>query len=101
MRKVLPDIAFHRNARLYKLLANEKRLQILNNIKHEEKSVEELLKITKLPKANLSQHLALLRHSRIVHTRKQGLNVYYKIIDPEIIEPCVILHGLWKKGRIS
>lgn len=101
MKAVLPSIAFHHNAKLYKLLANEKRLQILNNIKYRELSVEELLKITKLPKSNLSQHLALLRHSRLVHTRKQGLNVYYKIIDPDIIEPCAILHRLWLKGRLA
>lgn len=101
MKTTLPKIAFERNAKLYKLLANEKRLEILNNIKHQELSVEQLLKITRLPKANLSQHLALLRHSRLVHTRKKGLNVFYKIIDPEIIEPCVILHNLWKQKKIT
>ncbi len=101
MKKVLPKEAFHRNAKVYKVLANEKRLEILNNIKHRELSVEQLLKITRLPKANLSQHLALLRHNRLVTTRRQGLNVYYTIIDPEIIEPCAILHNLWKQKRIS
>lgn len=98
---VLPKIAFEQNAKLYKVLANEKRLEILNNIKHRELSVEQLLKITCLPKANLSQHLALLRHSRLVRARKQGLNVYYTIVDPEIIEPCVILHKLWRNKKIS
>ncbi len=101
MKAVLPKQAFERNAKVYKVLANEKRLEILNNIKHRELSVEQLLKITRLPKANLSQHLALLRHSRLVTTRKQGLNVFYTIIDPDIIEPCAILHSLWKQKRIS
>lgn len=101
MSAVLPKIAFEQNAKLYKILANEKRLEILNNIKHRELSVEELLRITRLPKANLSQHLALLRHNRLVRARKQGLNVFYTIINPAIIEPCVILHHLWKKKKIS
>ncbi len=101
MNAVLPKATFVRNAKIYKILANEKRLEILNNLKHRELSVEELLKITRLPKANLSQHLALLRHGRLVRTRKCGLNVFYTIIDPEIIEPCAILHGLWKQKKLA
>lgn len=100
MKSVLPKIAFERNAKIYKILANEKRLEILNNIKHRELSVEQLLRITKLPKANLSQHLTLLRHSHLVRTRKKGLNVFYTIIDPNIIEPCAILHQLRKQKKI-
>lgn len=100
MKSVLPKVAFERNARIYKVLANHKRLEILNNIKFRERSVEALIRITGLPKANLSQHLALLRHTRLVHTRKKGLNVYYKIVDPGIVEPCVILHHLWKRRTL-
>ncbi len=92
--KVLPKEAFQRNALIYKLLANERRLEILNNIKHKELAVADLLKITGLPKANLSQHLALLRHNGLVQTRREGLNVFYSIIDPRIVEPCAILHEL-------
>lgn len=100
MKAVLPKSAFTHNAKIYRILANEKRLEILNNIKHQELSVEQLLKITQLPKANLSQHLALLRHSRLVHTRKKGLNVFYTIIDPNIIEPCAILHRLRRDKKL-
>ncbi|OHA21831.1 MAG: hypothetical protein A2849_02780 [Candidatus Taylorbacteria bacterium RIFCSPHIGHO2_01_FULL_51_15] len=98
MKEVLPKIAFINNARTYKLLANEKRLEILNNIKYEEKRVEELVKILGVSKANVSQHLALLRHAGIVETRREGLNIYYKIVDPDIIKPCVILYNLWVSG---
>ncbi len=97
-KDVLPKIAFINNAKTYKLLANEKRLEILNNIKHEEKRVEELVRILGVSKANASQHLAMLRHAGIVTARRVGLNVYYKIIDPEIIKPCVILYKLWVNG---
>lgn len=97
-KEVLPKIAFINNAKTYKLLGNEKRLEILNNIKYEEKRVEELVKILGVSKANVSQHLALLRHAGIVTARRAGLNVYYKIVDPEIIKPCVILYNLWVSG---
>src|SRR3989338_1516224 len=98
MPNVLPKIAFINNAKIYKLLANEKRLEILNNIKHEEKRVEELVNILGVSKANVSQHLALLRHAGLVTTRREGLNVYYKIVDSEIVKPCVILYKLWISG---
>ena len=97
-KELLPKIAFINNAKTYKLLANEKRLEILNNIKYEERRVEELIKILGVSKANVSQHLALLRHAGIVTARREGLTVYYKIVDPEIIKPCVILYNLWVSG---
>jgi ArsR family transcriptional regulator len=94
MKSPLPKEAYDKNAMIYKLLANPKRLEILNILKRKETSVEELLKITKLPKANLSQHLALLRYNGLVVPRREGLKIFYKIVDPRIVEPCKILHDL-------
>lgn len=94
MKSPLPKEAYNKNANIYKILANAKRLEILNLLKIREFSVEEMLKITKLSKANLSQHLALLRHNGLVKDRREGLNVFYKIIDARIVEPCKILHEL-------
>ena len=94
LKTSLPQEAFDKNANIYKILANSKRLEILNNLKTRELGVEELLRITRLSKANLSQHLALLRHNGLVQTRRDGLNIYYRIVDPRIVEPCRILHKL-------
>ncbi len=90
----LPQEAYDKNANIYKILANSKRLEILNLLKLGEMGVEQILKITKLSKANLSQHLALMRHNGLVQTRRDGLNIYYRIIDPRIVAPCEILHDL-------
>ncbi len=94
MKSPLPQEAYHHNATIYKILANPKRLEILNILKHGERAVEDLVKITRLPKANLSQHLAMLRHTGLVQTRRAGLNIHYRIVDPRIVEPCKILHQL-------
>ena len=101
MKSPLPKEAYNRNATVYKILANPKRLEILNILKKGECAVEELARITKLPKANLSQHLALLRHSGLVHTRRTGLNIHYKIVDPRIVEPCKILHQLRRRQLVA
>jgi len=60
MKSPLPKEAYDNNANIYKILANSKRLEVLNLLKVKEMAVEEILKITKFSKANLSQHLALL-----------------------------------------
>jgi DNA-binding transcriptional ArsR family regulator len=94
MKSPFPKTTYIKNAEVYRILANPKRLEILNLLKLREASVEQLLKVLKLPKANLSQHLALLRHNHLVTVRRQGLNKYYAIIDPRIVEPCRVLHNL-------
>ena len=94
LKSPLPQEAYHKNANIYKILANSKRLEILNILKSGECGVDELLKITKFSKANLSQHLALMRHNGLVSTRRAGLNVHYRIVDPRIVAPCKILHNL-------
>ena len=100
MKSPLPQEAYDRNAGIYKLLANPKRLEVLNLLKKRELAVEEILKTTRLSKANLSQHLALLRHNGLVHTRRRGLNIFYRIVDPRIVEPCKILHDLRHKRLV-
>jgi ArsR family transcriptional regulator len=97
IKSPLPKSAYTKNALIYKILSSAKRLEILNILKEGETSVENLLDTMKLPKANLSQHLALLRHSGIVTARREGLKVFYTIIDPRIVEPCRILHQLRDK----
>ena len=97
MKSPLPKDAYSKNAGIYRILANPKRLEILNILKNGEFSVESLIKITKISKSNLSQHLALLRHNGLVYPRREGLNIFYRIVDPRIVEPCKILHQL--RGR--
>lgn len=97
MKSILPKAAYERNAEIYKLLANSKRLEILNRIKSKEYTVDALAKALRVPKANVSQHLALLRHARLVRVRHNGKNAHYRISDPRIVEPCKILYQLWKE----
>jgi|SRR3989344_406434 len=101
MKTALPKEAYNKNAHIYKILANPKRLEILNLLKaNNEMSCEEMIKITKMSKANLSQHLALLRHNGLVRTRREGLSIHYKIVDKRIVEPCAILHQLRHKHMV-
>ena len=99
IKQPLPRRAYEKNAEIYKILANPNRLEILNLLREQEMPVEELVKILGIAKANVSQHLNLLRHAKLVTVRRTGLNGYYNIIDPRIVEPCRILHKLSIKVR--
>ncbi|PIW66538.1 MAG: transcriptional regulator [Candidatus Omnitrophica bacterium CG12_big_fil_rev_8_21_14_0_65_43_15] len=82
---------YEMHAEVCKSMANPTRLRIMNLLREGEKSVEELREKLKLPKANLSQHLSILRQRRIVSTRRAGLNIYYKVANPKMIKACDIL----------
>jgi ArsR family transcriptional regulator len=79
------------HAEVCKTLANPKRIEIINLLRSGEKSVSWLLEKTGLLKANLSQHLSVMRQRGIVQTRKEGLNAFYRISNPKIIRACDLM----------
>lgn len=91
---------YQKNSDIYKVLANPKRLEILNILKGHELSVEELAREVKIRVANLSQHLSVLRLMKLVKIRRDGQRIYYSLTDPKIVAPCEILHDLAKKRVI-
>ena len=91
MDKKTEERMFQMHAEVCKSMANPTRLKIMGLLRDGEKSVEELKRRLGLPKANLSQHLSILRHRKVVTTRRAGLNVYYKVANPKMIKACDIL----------
>ena len=82
---------FELQAELCKTLANPKRLEILEILKeHPEISVNDMAELLEIPKANTSQHLAVLRQAGVVATRKDGINVYYSLRSTKISEACAL-----------
>ena len=72
-------------------LANPKRLEIIDKLRTHELSVTELGEALEISQANLSQHLALMRERGIVTTRREGLNVFYKLGNPKIVKACDLM----------
>jgi DNA-binding transcriptional ArsR family regulator len=88
-----------------KIFANAKRLEIISLLKDREISANELLEKIGLSKANLSQHMAVLKAKGVVLTRREGVNMYYRIANPKIIQACNLMREVLKeqfqeKGRI-
>ena len=95
--KPFSEVVYQKNAVLYRVMANPKRLHILNLLAQKEMTVAELAEELGCRMPNVSQHLTLLRSNRFVEARREGTNIFYRITDARIVEPCQIfkeLHGL-------
>jgi DNA-binding transcriptional ArsR family regulator len=83
---------------LYKLhasichtLANPKRLEIIDKLRVGELSVTELVEALEISQSNLSQHLSVMRQRGIVTTRREGLNVFYRLSNSKITQACDLM----------
>lgn len=79
------------HAEVCKIFSHPKRLQIIEALSGGELTVSEVVGRLGIPKANVSQHLAVLRQKRVVTTRREGLNIYYRIANPKIIQACDLM----------
>jgi DNA-binding transcriptional ArsR family regulator len=97
---------FELQADICQTLANPKRLQILSLLKKGELAVGEMVKAMRIAKANLSQHLSIMRQKGILLTRREGTTIYYRLARPKITEACgimreVLLDSLADQERLS
>lgn len=72
-------------AQMLKALSNEKRLMILCKLlEHGEMSVNALIGHVGLSQSALSQHLARMREEKIVDTRRDAQQIFYRVADPRV-----------------
>ena len=82
---------FELQAEVCKTLANPKRLEIISALKDGEKSVTDLVGILGVPKANVSQHLAVMRNSGVLINRRDGVNIFYCLASHKVTEACMLM----------
>jgi DNA-binding transcriptional ArsR family regulator len=93
-------------AEICRVLGHSRRIEILDLLAEGEKPASELLEKLKVSKANLSQHLAVMRHTELVEPRRHGREVFYRLSFPEIKEACcaireVLAQRLKKQRRLE
>ncbi|QOC24241.1 winged helix-turn-helix transcriptional regulator [Wenzhouxiangella sp. AB-CW3] len=86
-------------ARFLKLMANPNRLIILCHLVDAEMSVSELNSHLPLSQSALSQHLALLRNSGLVRTRRDQQTIYYSLASEEVHAVMAALYEQFCKPR--
>lgn len=75
-------------------LSHPVRLHILDLLSNSELSSSELLEVLKIPKANLSQHLTVLKDAGILKSRKDGQFQYLSLAIPKIKDACALVGSI-------
>src|SRR5664279_2632637 len=88
------EVTRQRSAVVARALADPKRLCVLQSLAEGELSVRELSDRVGCHVPNMSQHLAVLRNSGLVLTRRDGNAIYYRVADPRILEACRLLQSI-------
>jgi ArsR family transcriptional regulator len=83
--------AVERQSDFFKALADETRIRILKLLELRELCVCEVMVALHLTQPTASYHLGILESVGLVKERKTGKWVFYRIVDPALIEN---LHGL-------
>jgi ArsR family transcriptional regulator, zinc-responsive transcriptional repressor len=66
-------------AEVFRMLAEPTRVRLLWAMLDQELPVNELADVVGKPAPSVSQHLAKLRMARLVHTRREGTQVFYRV----------------------
>lgn len=73
-----------RAAEIIKLLGHRERLMIVEALEPGELNVSDICATCSLEQAICSQHLRRLRGLGVVACRKEGPNVYYRVVEPKV-----------------
>lgn len=97
---------YEMHAQVCSVFSSPKRLEIINVLRDKEKTVSELIEDMGLPKANLSQHLAIMREKGILATRRDGQRIYYRLAYPKMLKAYdllreVLFEHLEQRGEMA
>ena len=89
----LPDEALAQVAAFFQALSEPTRLQILNLLRQQERSVGELAQLCGYSSANISRHLTLLTQRGLVARESRGNSAIYSIADESVYALCDLVCG--------
>ena len=75
-------------AETFRVMSAPMRLKIINCLCNEEKNVGQLLEEINTTQPNMSQHLNTLFKAKILGRRREGVQIYYRIINERVVTLC-------------
>ena len=79
---------FEKAAEVFRVMAAPMRLRIISALCNAEKNVGELLAEIDTTQPNMSQHLNTLYQAGVVGKRREGVQIYYRIINERVVTLC-------------
>jgi ArsR family transcriptional regulator len=90
---------YREQARVFRILANESRLAIVDLLRRREHNVGEIVEHLSLDQSTVSKHLAMLRGAGLVEDRRVGNRVVYALTLPCVLEVCSCVERVLKERR--
>ncbi|MCF6284987.1 MAG: metalloregulator ArsR/SmtB family transcription factor [Candidatus Hydrogenedentes bacterium] len=82
----MKNLNLRRKAELLRLLAHPTRLAILEELALGAKCVRDIQELLEVPQSNVSQHLAALRHEKVVDFHEDGNLRCYYVTRPKLVK---------------
>ena len=82
------DEVFELAAELFRVMSAPMRLRIISSLCNGEKNVGELLREIDTTQPNMSQHLHTLYQSGVLAKRREGVQIFYRIINDNVVTLC-------------
>lgn len=86
VEKVLPLDKAQTMAEFFGLLGDPNRLRIISALAVRELCVHDIAKAVGMSESAVSHQLRVLRHIRLVSSRKEKRKVYYRLLDHHVID---------------
>ena len=93
-RVTVEEEVFERQVLICKAFANSTRLHILDLLGRRDWVAGELQEELGISKANLSQHVTVLKSAGIILRRRQGKQVYFSLAMPEVKSACQLIRNV-------
>jgi ArsR family transcriptional regulator len=82
------DHVFDMAAEVFRVMSAPMRLKIISSLCYGEKNVGELLAEIATTQPNMSQHLNTLYKAGVLGRRREGVQIYYRIINDRVVTLC-------------
>jgi ArsR family transcriptional regulator len=82
------DEVFGLAAEVFRVMSAPMRLKIIACLCNGEKNVSELLSEIETTQPNMSQHLNTLHRAGVIGRRREGVQVYYRLVNDRVVTLC-------------
>jgi DNA-binding transcriptional ArsR family regulator len=82
------DEVFEMAAEIFRVMSAPMRLKIISSLCNGEKNVTQLLEEIDTTQPNMSQHLNTLYTAGVIGRRREGVQIFYRIINDRVVTLC-------------
>lgn len=93
-RQSLENEICERQVLICKAFANSTRLRMLDQLGQHDCSAAALQKSLGVSKANLSQHVSILKSAGVILRHRQGRQVFFSLAMPEVKQACQLIQNV-------